>query len=59
VDAEEVRMGDIVALSGAADLSIGDTVCAPECIEGLPFVKNQRADRHDDVPSQRFSLRGP
>ena len=39
VDAEEVRMGDIVALSGAADLSIGDTVCAPECIEGLPFVK--------------------
>ena len=39
VDAEEVRMGDIVALSGAADLSIGDTVCAPECIECLPFVK--------------------
>ena len=39
VDAEEVTMGDIVALSGAENLSIGDTVCAPECIEGLPFVK--------------------
>ncbi|MDD6049652.1 MAG: translational GTPase TypA [Clostridiales bacterium] len=39
VDAEEVSMGDIVALSGAENISIGDTVCAPECIEGLPFVK--------------------
>ncbi len=39
VDAESVGMGDIVALCGAQDLSIGDTVCAPECIEGLPFVK--------------------
>ncbi len=39
VDAAEVSMGDIVALSGAENISIGDTVCAPECIEGLPFVK--------------------
>ncbi len=39
VDADEVSMGDIVALSGAENISIGDTVCAPECIEGLPFVK--------------------
>ena len=39
VDAEEVTMGDIVALSGAENISIGDTVCAPERIEGLPFVK--------------------
>ncbi len=39
VDAAEVRMGDIVALSGAENISIGDTVCAPDCIEGLPFVK--------------------
>ena len=39
VDATEVSMGDIVALSGAENISIGDTVCDPTCIEGLPFVK--------------------
>lgn len=39
VDAAEVSMGDIVALSGAENISIGDTVCDPSCIEGLPFVK--------------------
>ncbi len=39
VDAAEVCMGDIVALSGAENISIGDTVCAPERIEGLPLVK--------------------
>ena len=39
VDADEVSMGDIVALSGAENISIGDTVCDPTCIEGLPFVK--------------------
>ena len=39
VNATEVSMGDIVALYGAEDLSIGDTVCAPEKVEGLPFVK--------------------
>jgi GTP-binding protein len=32
-------MGDIVALCGMSDISIGDTVCAPDCVEGLPFVK--------------------
>ena len=39
VNASEVGMGDIVALYGAEDISIGDTVCDPEKIEGLPFVK--------------------
>ena len=39
VNATEVGMGDIVALYGAEDISIGDTVCAPEKVEGLPFVK--------------------
>ncbi|MBQ1861232.1 MAG: translational GTPase TypA [Clostridia bacterium] len=39
VSAEEVSMGDIVALCGMSDISIGDTVCAPNCVEGLPFVK--------------------
>ena len=39
VPAKEVGMGDIVALCGMEDISIGDTVCAPSCVEGLPFVK--------------------
>ncbi len=39
VPAKEVSMGDIVALCGMEDISIGDTVCAPSCVEGLPFVK--------------------
>ncbi len=34
----EASMGDIVALSGIEDLSIGDTVCAPEAPQALPFV---------------------
>ena len=32
-------MGDIVCVSGIADLNIGETACDPECIEPLPFVK--------------------
>ncbi len=39
VNATQVGMGDIVALYGAEDISIGDTVCDPSCVEGLPFVK--------------------
>ena len=39
VNASEVSMGDIVALYGAEDISIGDTVCDPARVEGLPFVK--------------------
>ncbi len=39
VPATEASMGDIVAMSGIEDLSIGDTVCAPEAPESLPFVR--------------------
>ena len=39
INAKEVSMGDIVALCGMEDISIGDTVCAPNCVEALPFVK--------------------
>ncbi|MBP5289568.1 MAG: translational GTPase TypA, partial [Clostridia bacterium] len=31
--------GEIVCLTGMADIEIGDTVCDPEVPEGLPFVK--------------------
>jgi len=36
--ADEVSMGDIVALSGLPDISIGDTVCDPSKVEPLHFV---------------------
>ncbi|MBQ8159761.1 MAG: translational GTPase TypA [Clostridia bacterium] len=39
IAAKEVGMGDIVAMTGMEDISIGDTVCDPSCVEGLPFVK--------------------
>ncbi|MBP3683472.1 MAG: translational GTPase TypA [Oscillospiraceae bacterium] len=35
----EAHAGEIVALSGMADITIGRTLCAPDCIEPLPFVK--------------------
>ncbi len=38
VPAQSVSMGDIVALTGLADISIGDTVCDPNQSEPLPFV---------------------
>ena len=39
VEVESASLGDLVCVSGIADLNIGDTACDPECIEPLPFVK--------------------
>ena len=39
VEVESAMMGDIVCVSGIVDLNIGETACAPDCIEPLPFVK--------------------
>ena len=36
---QEAKAGEIVALSGMADITIGRTLCAPDCVEPLPFVK--------------------
>ena len=36
---QEASAGEIVALSGMADITIGRTLCAPDVIEPLPFVK--------------------
>ena len=36
---QEAAAGEIVALSGMADITIGRTLCAPEKPEPLPFVK--------------------
>ena len=35
----EATAGNIIALSGIGDITIGDTICAPDCVEPLPFVK--------------------
>ncbi|MBQ0037326.1 MAG: translational GTPase TypA [Clostridiales bacterium] len=31
--------GNIIALSGIGEITIGDTICAVDCVEPLPFVK--------------------
>ena len=36
---QSASAGEIVALSGIADITIGRTICAPEAVEALPFVK--------------------
>lgn len=39
VPVTESSSGNVVALSGISDISIGDTICATEAAEPLPFVK--------------------
>lgn len=39
VDCNEAKFGDLICVSGIADLNIGETVCDPEHVEPLPFVK--------------------
>ena len=39
VETEEASLGDLVCVAGIPDLNIGETVCSPEKIEALPFVK--------------------
>lgn len=49
--ADEVGAGDVVAISGITDINIGETICAPDCVEPLPFVKID-----DPVLSMTFSV---
>ena len=39
VPVTEVEAGNIIAMSGIGDITIGDTICAPEQVEPLEFVK--------------------
>ena len=38
-ETHEALLGDIVSVSGISDLNIGETICSPEKVEALPFVK--------------------
>ena len=39
VEVNEATIGSIVAISGIADLNIGDTLCSPDHVEAIPFQK--------------------
>lgn len=39
VEVQEATIGAIVAISGIADLHIGDTLCSPEDVDAIPFQK--------------------
>ncbi len=39
VPVQEAEAGNIVALSGIGDVTIGDTICAPDAVEPIEFVQ--------------------
>ena len=51
VDAQSVKAGDIIAVSGIGDITIGETICSVDCIEPLPFV-----DIDEPTLSMTFSV---
>ena len=39
IEVETASVGDIIQVAGISELEIGETACATDCIEPLPFVK--------------------
>ncbi len=39
IECETATVGDLVQVAGIGELNIGETACATDCIEPLPFVK--------------------
>ena len=39
VECDEAEAGDIICVSGIEGLNIGETICSPDKIEALPFIK--------------------
>ncbi len=39
VEVEEAQVGDLICVSGIPDINIGETACAVDCVEPLPFIK--------------------
>ena len=42
VEVQSAALGDLICVAGIPDLNIGETACAPDCVEPLPFVKIDR-----------------
>ena len=51
VEVEEAKAGDIIEISGIADINIGDTICDPAKPEKIPFV-----DIDEPTVSMTFSV---
>ena len=51
VEVLEAKAGDIIELSGIADINIGDTICDPLNVEKIPFV-----DIDEPTVSMTFSV---
>ena len=51
VEVLEAKAGDIIELSGIADINIGDTICDPTNVEKIPFV-----DIDEPTVSMTFSV---
>lgn len=39
VNVESAKVGDIICFSGSENVTIGDTLCSPEKVEPIPFMK--------------------
>ncbi len=39
VPVTEAKAGSIIAMSGIGEITIGDTICAPDCVEPIEFVE--------------------
>ena len=57
VPVTEAGAGNIIAMSGIGDITIGDTICARGAVEARAVRKDQRADCGDDLLRQRQPLR--
>ena len=51
VETNEASVGDIVQVSGVSDVNIGETLCAVDCIDPLPFI-----DIDEPTLSMNFSV---
>ena len=57
IEVEEAEAGDIVAISGVADLSISDTICALDTPGSAAGADRGRADDQHDLPGQQLAVR--
>ena len=39
VEVEDAEAGDLICVSGIPEINIGETACATDCVEPLPFIK--------------------